>query len=218
MPGFLNCLHPKCKNLYKNSADLLKHMTRSKKRRLKFDCVECGHSCASLHFLERHMKKHTAITQTKKPVHNLQSRVPCDVCGKFYPTIDSLNEHKKCHMQEQLFACDVASCSYSSKVNIDLWNHKRYVHSNNSAECHLCGKIIKNSRNGLKSHQQRHETGTEGLFKCVSHKGCKQLFTRAEDLKKHFLATQNGDIQRIALDCDEAFESEQNLDMHSFST
>jgi len=220
MPGYLNCVHWGCNNLYKESADLLEHSAKHEKRR---DCVECGKRCTNLQGLEQHMLKHRKkAAANKKPVPNSKSPIPCDECGKFYASMSSLNDHKKRHTQERQFFCDVPGCSYAGKVINDLQCHKRYVHDIASSECHLCGKIIKNSKNvSLKGHLQRHETGTEGLLKCVSHRGCKQTFTCAEDLRKHALISRRGKNQKIdlvTLDCDYAFESEQSLDLFSSGT
>lgn len=211
-PGILNCIHSGCKEAFKSSAKLRKHVASH----TKFICFKCGMCCPSALLLKHHMKAiHLqATTKTAKPVATKAAEVlTCDICGTFFNSIYMLNHHKKLHLAERPYNCNVPGCSFSGQFPSDVINHKRCLHSK-GFECHLCGYFVKHSRQYLQVHLQKHMTGTEGLLKCIARRGCKLTFTSSSDLKRHFLLAHKKVVYCDAPACDKEFVSRKSLDLH----
>jgi phage/plasmid-associated DNA primase len=105
-PGYLNCTERWCKKQFKTPAELKQHMLMTHSESLK---------------------------QPYPLADNLHS---CDLCGKCLTSNSRLDAHKRRHLQEWPFACDVPGCSYFGKAKIDVWKHARKVHGSVS-ECPL---------------------------------------------------------------------------------
>ena len=139
--------------------------------KIKCTFVRCVHEFSSPQELKEHHKKHWHFT--------------CDVCGKLVFNRGELTLHIKRHSQLRPHACDFKGCSYSAKVEFDLYQHKRSVHSPGAFSCHQCGRAFDISGK-LKRHLKSHETANHGVIKVQR---CKKTCSSLAKLKHHKKAT-----------------------------
>ncbi|TRY94734.1 hypothetical protein DNTS_021622, partial [Danionella cerebrum] len=100
---------------------------------------------------------------------------PCHVCGKTFPTSESLEDHQRCHLGEKPFECE--ECGKCFLHLTSLQHHQRCHKS--EFQCRLCGKGFV-SLFSLRKHKQGHMR--KGAFQCTK---CSLSFTRASYLTEH---------------------------------
>jgi uncharacterized Zn-finger protein len=123
---------------------------------------------------------------TKRRIKNYQ--FSCNVCNKHFNLRSAMKRHMQRHTQLRTFHCDVPGCTYSAKVPIDLYMHKKNVHTSILYTCLLCGKNFK-THSVYKLHAGKHNTETAGVFKCLYQK-CRKLVKNISDLQKHIKEAQ----------------------------
>nr|XP_034837830.1 RE1-silencing transcription factor-like [Maniola hyperantus] len=84
------------------------HM-RGHKDNKYFTCEFCNYKCKLRHSLNLHMQKHRNI------------RVNCDLCDSKFNNSDDLYSHKKIHVEENSFACDL--CEYETGDSVSFEQH-----------------------------------------------------------------------------------------------
>jgi KRAB domain-containing zinc finger protein len=116
------------------------------------------------------------------------------------------------HTQLRIFHCDVAGCTYSAKVPIDLYIHKKNVHNSILYTCLLCGKNFK-THSVYKLHVGKHNTETPGVFKCL-HQKCKKLVKNFSDLQKHIKEAHEEVKKFQCNECNKFYISKEMLARH----
>jgi uncharacterized Zn-finger protein len=98
----------------------------------------------------------------------------CDICGRTFAQIKSLNRHKRKHKP---FSC--VFCGKGFSYQAELSRHERIHTGLKPFSCDLCGQKFSDN-SGLNSHKKIHEDGK--CFSCVT---CKKYFSTSADLSKH---------------------------------
>lgn len=115
---------------------------------------------------------------------------PCEVCGKSFPNVSRVNNHKKIHDKICPFSCDV--CHKSFMWRYGLKRHKRTHTGARDHKCKECGKTF-TLASSLERHSLVH-TG-ERPFVC-SYSLCHQAFNDRSTLRRHMILHTASDNPR----------------------
>uniref|UniRef100_A0A2C9GV92 C2H2-type domain-containing protein n=1 Tax=Anopheles dirus TaxID=7168 RepID=A0A2C9GV92_9DIPT len=193
------CRWPLCKTAYKQSAILLGHVrlhttereiacfscgvtfyTRQKylehcARQLdlglrKYQCGECGRTCATRMILRAHMEKHN------KPFL-------CTLCPMKFGAKSALASHMgQRHMKQRNFQCQ--KCEYAAFAKRDLVNHMLTVHEKKLYRCEEFGcNVAYRSESAIKRHINWHYNLPPTTYGC--HLCDKQYKTHGNRMSKH---------------------------------
>uniref|UniRef100_A0A8D3E4F6 Zgc:66448 n=1 Tax=Scophthalmus maximus TaxID=52904 RepID=A0A8D3E4F6_SCOMX len=100
---------------------------------------------------------------------------PCHVCGKTFPTSESLEDHQRCHLGEKPHECEECGrCFYQAS---QLQQHQRMHKS--EYQCQACGRGFV-SLFALRKHKHTH--GKSRPYRCPK---CDLCFTGATRLAEH---------------------------------
>ena len=127
-------------------------------------CNDCGKQFRFRRILLKHMRKcklnlkpttKLRKTQQQKPdqLKHKDLKVPsfCNICNKYFTTNKNLKSHiKRIHGTQVLEQCEL--CSKQFRYKNLLFNHVLTVHENDSKECNICQKILKN-KTALRKHK-----------------------------------------------------------------
>ncbi|XP_065813583.1 zinc finger protein 1035 [Labrus bergylta] len=100
---------------------------------------------------------------------------PCHVCGKTFPTSESLEDHQRCHLGEKPHEC--AECGRCFFQASQLQQHQRMHKS--EFQCQLCGRGFV-SLFALRKHKHTH--GKSRPYRCSK---CHLSFTGPSQLAEH---------------------------------
>lgn len=166
LPGYLNCLYPKCKFVSVISSDLRKHVVRHEKTRPQFACRKCGECFPSGIRLKAHYRKlrsHmptgnplTAIKKRRAKLKNQGHTFACSYCGQNFATLNQYNVHIKRHVTVTpgVVQCAYNDCQQFFSSLVELQLHTK-IHTTQNFACSVCGKCF-NSNRSLLCHKQRH--------------------------------------------------------------
>ncbi|XP_056142891.1 zinc finger protein 1035 [Lampris incognitus] len=107
---------------------------------------------------------------------------PCHVCGKTFPTSESLEDHQRCHLGEKPHEC--AECGKCFFQASQLQQHQRMHKS--EFQCQTCGRGFV-SLFALRKHKHTH--GKSRPYRCSK---CQLSFTGPSQLAEH-MATHRED-------------------------
>ena len=144
-------------------------------------CKKCGISFTCLSYLKRHncVSLSNCVPKENSAMAMFKS-LQCNLCGKLYPHQSKLKTHK--------CACTGKNISVMEKHDIKKLENSDQVeenivpaafHTNNSHQCHLCGKLFKTPSH-LKRHRLIH-TG-ERPYQCDI---CGKSFNQLAHLSDH---------------------------------
>lgn len=105
---------------------------------------------------------------------------PCHVCGKTFPTSESLEDHQRCHLGEKPHEC--AECGRCFFQASQLEHHQRMHKS--EFKCQVCGRGFV-SFFALRNHKHTH--GKSRTYRCSK---CKLFFTGPSQLAEHMSTHQ----------------------------
>ncbi|KAM9852300.1 zinc finger protein 1035 [Aulostomus maculatus] len=100
---------------------------------------------------------------------------PCHVCGKTFPTSESLEDHQRCHLGEKPHEC--AECGKCFFQASQLEQHQRMHKS--EYQCQVCGRGFM-SFFALRKHKHTH--GKSRTYQCSK---CQLFFTGPSQLAEH---------------------------------
>uniref|UniRef100_A0A3B4XP13 C2H2-type domain-containing protein n=1 Tax=Seriola lalandi dorsalis TaxID=1841481 RepID=A0A3B4XP13_SERLL len=115
---------------------------RQEQEKKRNTCTKCGRVCTSQKNLEKHMKTHGFDQKYHCPDYSDSDSAPyfpCHVCGKTFPTSESLEDHQRCHLGEKPHECEECGrCFFQAS---QLQQHQRIhlkTHMSQLGEMHLC--------------------------------------------------------------------------------
>jgi len=187
-----------CKKRFSSNSNLVQHMNIHTD---KYNCTECGKSCASVTHLAVHRRSHSG----EKPfecsvchkrfrrsinlvihsrIHSGEKPYKCRVCDKAFSHSGDLTTHVRVHTGEKPHKCSVCEKSFGKAS--DLRRHERRVHSNSRLyHCFYCGKLFV-LEGDLKRHVRVHTDA-----KPYSCRHCSDCFTWRHQLLTHLLKSHN---------------------------
>uniref|UniRef100_A0A182JY45 Transcription factor grauzone n=1 Tax=Anopheles christyi TaxID=43041 RepID=A0A182JY45_9DIPT len=135
--------------------------------------------------------------------------IVCDVCGKVFRNVCSLDLHKLDHEKPRharQFKCDL--CNYSFHK---LYHLKQHQKRHERLRCTVCDKVLAGEQ-GLKTHMQKMH-GTDNTQICPT---CGKEFRCELAMKRHIRAHMGiVTVERVQCDqCSKWFDSKVNLRNH----
>ncbi|XP_067435659.1 uncharacterized protein [Thunnus thynnus] len=129
-------------------------------------CGVCGEHSESAEELRSHLQSH-------------QKTHSCNICGKSFMTVSSLNRHASLHTEKRQYKCDVCHKAYTHKSG--LKNHKWEHVEDKPHKCDICHQSFGFPQQ-LRIHMRRH-TG-EKPYRC---KECGKSVSDFRSLTRHML-------------------------------
>ncbi|XP_030013854.1 zinc finger protein 1035 isoform X2 [Sphaeramia orbicularis] len=127
---------------------------------------------------------------------------PCHVCGKTFPTSESLEDHQRCHLGEKPHECaECGKCFYQAS---QLQQHERTHQS--EYQCQACGRGFV-SLFALRKHKHTH--GKSRPYRCSK---CNLSFTGPSALAEH-MSTHSEENFPCDM-CDHVFHSKSSRAEH----
>lgn len=192
-----------------------------------FTCSYCKKTYSTKKSLARHCKKwHQNEKKEKRSIENRPGSVvsttgeseegnnsadsdpdsapyfPCHVCGKTFPTSESLEDHQRCHLGEKPHEC--AECGRCFFQASQLQQHQRMHKS--EFQCQLCGRGFV-SLFALRKHKHSH--GKSRPYRCSK---CHLSFTGPLQLAEHMSSHQE---ENFPCDiCNRVFSSKSSRAEH----
>ncbi|XP_028835269.1 zinc finger protein 1035 isoform X2 [Denticeps clupeoides] len=127
---------------------------------------------------------------------------PCHVCGKTFPTSESLEDHQRCHLGEKPFECEECGKCFVQLVN--LQQHQRTHKS--EFQCQTCGRGFVTSF-ALRTHKHTHTKNRP--HRCSK---CQLAFPRHSQLAEH-IKTHRDDNFPCDL-CNQTFSCKVSREEH----
>ena len=188
------CAH--CGKVLSSAKKLRKHeMLILLKKREKLKCSQCSYQVYGRNTMYTHIQH----------VHN-NVNYPCEICGKFYQSSESLKNHvMKIHDKSVVFECD--QCDYKASCSGTLKFHISAKHDKAEYSCDLCDK--KYSYIGrLKQHKRSVHEGAQ--FSCDS---CNFEAAYKSDVRTHKKIVHEG-IRKKCDECDYQSKHTRELRNH----
>lgn len=156
---------------------------------------DCGEQFEDLGDYQKHQYKHNPLEEHL-----------CNLCGKGFESPEILTGHMLLHSVTGL----LVTCPFCNQVvrRNALTQHIKYGHNNIKPRCNLCLKTFANPNN-LKRHMMIHSGIRE--FECDI---CYKRFHQKITMQTHRLTHMN---PFSCNECDETFESKENLNTHKDS-
>ncbi|KAH3876251.1 zinc finger protein 616-like [Dreissena polymorpha] len=184
-----------CDKTFSCKTALCKHMNLHKGT---YTCKICDKVFAAKRSLKTHMDIHNGVKVNDKT---------CNVCGKSFFDVSSLNKHvKSVHMDYRPFSCTHCDLRFSDRKT--LTEHIRVHTGERPFICDVCGKDFK--RKGEMNYHIRKAHTDEQKFSCTE---CGKGFLRASKLKTH-MEFKHSKLPYGCGVCRKHFQSEAHLIDH----
>uniref|UniRef100_A0A4W6CRU4 C2H2-type domain-containing protein n=1 Tax=Lates calcarifer TaxID=8187 RepID=A0A4W6CRU4_LATCA len=179
-----------CGKVCASQGNLEKHMKMHGSEH-KYPCPDCSKMAYSLSDLEIHRTCHDPnrpyacklcssrfwTRQSLKHDSDSAPYFPCHVCGKTFPTSESLEDHQRCHLGEKPHECEeCGKCFFQAS---QLQQHQRMHKS--EFQCQACGRGFV-SLFALRKHKHTH--GKSRPYRCSK---CHFSFTGPSQLAEHMI-------------------------------
>ena len=175
------CDHIGCQLAYRSSQYLRLHKISHNEKDLH-RCTEPG--CDRKFKSKEYLKKHVLY------VHSQPDRLKCEWPGCEFNTGDPrhMNRHKRVHIQERPFVCDVDQCGKAFMDKLQLTRHKNVVHRLGTVfECYWPGcEYSTGDKISMRTHESIHKTGG-GEYVC-SWPECGKRMAHKQSLEDHINA------------------------------
>lgn len=99
----------------------------------QYKCIECNEIFPKLMFYRSHLRlihPEKMIMRQKEKDENLVNL--CDICGRGFEKINSLNCHRKTHEKSRPFICSICSKAFSSEIHL---NEHMNIHIGKKIKC-----------------------------------------------------------------------------------
>lgn len=181
--------------------NLSKHVPKSD---FKYSCPECNKKMPTARKLKQHLRY----------MHDPESAIICDKCGKTLRTQANLKKHHELEHSDaprpkpDPVQCEI--CGTWLRHMSGLKQHMSTVHEPPGTEhrCPICDKKSTNAR-ALKRHIY-HNHQCERKFRCTM---CEKAFKRPQDLREH-TSTHTGEVLYTCPNCPQTFFSNANMYKH----
>lgn len=136
----------------------------------------------------------------------METKMKCKYCGKRFPQMNALNEHKLLHKasDEQQIRCAEDFCGHQFDTKHDLKKHLKNIHRNGP----------KNKKfSSLKAKFQMNSSQNKQIFDC---KQCNEEFPSIQSLRLHQKSVHNvvSTFKCKYSGCDQKFEKSSELRAH----
>ncbi|XP_013409384.1 zinc finger protein 287 [Lingula anatina] len=186
-------------------ASFKKHQEVHKKKQ-KMECIYCGSCfenveefnahvhetkpihecqfCGNFFELHREFSKHVKACQKTRENGTEKKSYVCHLCGKSYPSANSLKKHEKCHISGSYF-CQYCLKEFEFKCAAKA--HEKTHAEANIYICKHCGKVCANKRS-CRAHEKTHsaqaakKTQNKMSFLCQI---CGKSLQRKDSMKMH---------------------------------
>ncbi|KAL6940174.1 hypothetical protein ACO0QE_004069 [Hanseniaspora vineae] len=173
-----SCKWKDCGMVFSSCKELDAHLEQAhlEKGKSFYQCEwdQCGKQFKQRQKLQRHLK-----------VHSCYKGYQCNICKKFFSTLDILSQHTKIHDPEKVKLQNVVrvkspcckKCDIEFEKDEDLKQHSQLHKSARTFTCGKCGRVFKEQSNyskHLKTHNYK--------FKCSF---CPKSFTKQDSLERH---------------------------------
>lgn len=166
------------------------------KPKLRSTSYEC-YLCKILLKYSKNLSRHYIET------HIAQEQFECDICGKQFSRLNTLNKHKNVHCDEKVYECELCERKFVRKASLIRHNFS-CRHSTAQAQ-NTTGDLAGNVRIG-----GRYELEEELPFGCII---CQQKFRSSSILASHMKV--HTDIKEFKCnDCSKLFTKKRNLKRH----
>ncbi|XP_051985943.1 zinc finger protein Gfi-1-like [Xyrauchen texanus] len=160
-----------------------------------YKCIKCSKVFSTPHGLEVHVRRSHSGTRP----------FACDICGKTFGHVVSLEQHRAVHSQERSFDCKI--CGKSFKRSSTLSTHLLIHSDTRPYPCQFCGKRF-HQKSDMKKHTFIH-TG-EKPHKCQV---CGKAFSQSSNLITH--SRKHTGFKPFGCDlCDKGFQRKVDLRRH----
>lgn len=183
-----------CNASYSRKAKLGRHMlSHSQEHQVKkHKCSKCPKAFSTKEYLQAHLKVHGG------------KKYECDTCGFLCSSPFNLDTHKKKHLGDKPFKCELCEKTFVRRDFLD--NHMEQVHKNKKSKCEKCGKLF-SRKDVLKRHLAVHNNET---YDCDI---CQKKFSRKDRLASHKKLHKMNCEYKCSL-CPASFSRKNVLDKH----
>lgn len=188
-----------CRGTFVNPSELVVHQRAQHKAEVQkssklVSCLFCdGAFKSKVECLAHQRRDHEEETRDLAP----EETFICEVCGKEFIKVASLNMHRRTHEERLPDECPVCG-----QTTMDLKDHIKRHHKLGRRACPACGAEVLDLRSHMRMHQERQ-------CKCEV---CGKAFKTAADLKRH-ASVHTGERVKC-LFCDHQATHKENSRMH----
>ncbi|KAJ8403819.1 hypothetical protein AAFF_G00346870 [Aldrovandia affinis] len=164
----------KCQVTFAKGRDYMKHIMNLHKER-GYNCIICNRRFA----LKATYNAHLVIHREQLPDSTVQRYIhPCEICGRIFNSIGSLERHRIIHTGVKTHACDQCGKTFARKDM--LKEHLKVHESVRDFLCAECGKGMK-TKHALRHHMKLHNGIKE--YECSE---CSRKFAQKVNMLKHY--------------------------------
>ncbi|XP_015834146.1 gastrula zinc finger protein XlCGF57.1 isoform X27 [Tribolium castaneum] len=184
---------PHCNRQFRSASSYKEHLDTHKG--LQFPCTICQKTYKSILILNRHMKTHIDVAQSR-----------CEFCQKFFKTPNSLRKHVKKLHQGERHLCDICGKSLTSAAS--LRDHTLIHTGEKPFPCPYCEKRFAKKQH-LTDHVRVHTK--EKPHACPY---CEKKYSQRTPLTLHIRSVHEGEKPFACVICSKRFVSNALLQTH----
>ncbi len=189
---------------------LSEHVSSSHKTSHPYMCRSCYQAFDQQCKLEDH--------QASSSHCNTVDKLECNICGKLFAMMGTLNRHKEIHDKNPIkHQCHLCKKQFASKQNLVL--HQAVHEEVKPFPCTLCSRAFARKKN-LERHMEWHETFIDPKSEVsdVICNVCELVLPSLNDLKEHVTSMHKTSHPFVCNFCQHAYQNAIELDSHRSET